>query len=267
MNERNDMDDYGVFQHLSVVIDDGLATLRFKPAEVEDFEHSMFTDIRDVFVPLSRDPGVSAVVLAVEPPRTSTIRFGQLITKATLEQRAGRFLTIQQVFTALTTFRKPIVAGVSGLASGIIAVLALLCDSVVASEGAEFADGHVGIGLAAGDGGTVLWPVLVGPGLARQILLDDRRLSAAEAAALGLVSQVVSDDALLSTAAEVASRLSRQPRVAFMATKLAINNHFRVAALFSSDLAAAYEAATVVEPEFVRSRAAGAEPAEEQSPS
>ncbi len=248
------MESYEQFTHLDVRINEGLAHVGFKAAEIEDFEHSFFTDIRDVFVPLGRDARVQSVVLAVEPPPSSTSKFSQLITMATLEQRAGRFLTIQQVFTELATFRKPIVAAVLGTISGINANVALLCDSVVASESAKFGDGHVGIGIAAGDGGTALWPALVGPSLAKQILLEGRQISAAEAYALGLVSQVVAADAVLRSAVEVARRLGALPRVAYLSTKLAVNNHLRLAALLASDLTAAYEAVTVTEPEFAAAR-------------
>jgi enoyl-CoA hydratase len=143
---------------------------------------------------------------------------------------------------------------VSGTVSGINANLALYCDAVVASHGAKFGDGHVGIGIAAGDGGTALWPALVGPGMAKQILLEGRLLTAAEAHALGLVSQVVADDEVMAAAAALAQRLGAQPRVAYLSTKLAINNHLRLAALLSSDLTAAYEAITVTEPEFAAAR-------------
>jgi enoyl-CoA hydratase len=248
------MEKYAEFDHLSISIEGGLASVRFKAAEVEDFEHSFFTDVRDVFVPLGRDPEVRTVVLAVEPPRTSTSAFSRLISEATLEQRAGRFLTIQQIFTELATFRKPIVSAVIGTLSGINANLALYCDAVIASHGAKFGDGHVGIGIAAGDGGTALWPALVGPGLAKQILLEGRLLTAAEAHALGLVSQVVAEDEVLPTAVALAHRLGAQPRVAYLSTKLAINNHLRLAALLASDLTAAYEAVTVTEPEFAAAR-------------
>jgi enoyl-CoA hydratase len=248
------MESYEQFTHLDVRIDEGLAHVGFKAAEIEDFEHSFFTDIRDVFVPLGRDARVRSVVLAVEPPPSSTNKFSQLITMATLEQRATRFLTIQQVFTELATFRKPIVAAVVGTISGINANVALMCDSVVVSESTKFGDGHVGIGIAAGDGGTALWPALVGPGLAKQILLEGRQITADEAHALGLVSQVVAADAVLGTAAEVARRLGALPRVAYLSTKLAVNNHLRQAALLASDLTAAYEAVTVTEPEFAAAR-------------
>jgi enoyl-CoA hydratase len=243
-------EDYSRFQHLDVQIEHGLAVVRFSPAATENFENSFFTDIRDMFVPLSRDPDVRAVLVAVEPPRESTTRFSRIITTATLEQRAGRFLTIQQFAGQLLTFRKPIVAAVAGPVSGINAVLALLCDAVIASDSALFGDGHVGIGIAAGDGGTMLWPLLVGPGMAKQILLEGRQLGASEAYGLGVVSQVVPESSLLEVASAFARKQGSLPRVAYMATKLAVNNLFRLAGLVSSDLAVAYEAATVVEPEF-----------------
>jgi enoyl-CoA hydratase len=243
-------DNYEKFENLDVAVANDLATVRFKAATGDDFEHSFFTDLRDVFVPLGRDPRVRAVVFAVEPPPASTGKFGQIITTASLEQRAGRFLTIQQLFTELTTFRKPIVAGVSGFANGIIGNVALLSDAVIAADSATFGDSHVPQGIAAGDGGTALWPILVGPGMAKQILLEGRVITAQEALALGLVSRVVTEDELLDAAHELAGRLGNLPRVPYLSTKLAVNNQLRFAALLSSDLTAAYEAATVAEPPF-----------------
>jgi enoyl-CoA hydratase len=244
------VDDYSAFPHLVIAIDDYLATVRFSGFASEDFERSFFTDLRDVFVPLGRDADVRAVVLAIEPPPASTNKFGRIITTATLEQRAGRFLTIQQIFSELVTFRRPIVAGVIGYANGIIANLALLSDAVVASQNATFGDGHVGVGVAAGDGGTALWPLLVGPGLAKQVLLEGRVLTADEGLMHGFVSRIVPDEEVIPTASEIARRLAQLPRVPYLSTKLAINNHLRFAALIGSDLTAAYEAATVAEPDF-----------------
>lgn len=243
------MYDYTRFRHLTVDVEEGLAIVRLSPAPTLDFEDSFYTDVRDMFVPLGRDPDVSAVVVtnfgALPPPDAA-----EQITQATLEQRVGRFLSIQQFSAQLVTFRTPIVAAITGPTQGVGAQLALLSDAVIASESATFYDEHVQIGLAAGDGGTMLFPMLVGVGLARQILLEGRALSAAEAHRFGLVSRVVPEDRVLDTASELARRLSKLPRVAYMATKLAINNWFRLSALLSWDIAAAYEVAGVSEPAF-----------------
>jgi hypothetical protein len=59
---------------------------------------------------------------------------------------------------------------------------------------------------------------------------------------------------VLRSAVEVARRLGALPRVAYLSTKLAVNNHLRLAALLASDLTAAYEAVTVTEPEFAAAR-------------
>jgi enoyl-CoA hydratase len=244
------VEDYAAFPHLTIAVENDLALVRFSGFASENFEHSFFTDLRDVFVPLGRDPDVQAVVLAVEPPPTSTNKFGRMITTATLEQRAGRFLTIQQILSELLTFRKPIVAGVIGHAGGIIANIALLSDAVVAAQSAEFGDPHVAVGLAAGDGGPAVWPLLVGAGMAKQVLLEGRMLSADEGLTLGFVSQVVPDEEVIPAASELAGRLGRLPRVPYLSTKLAVNNHLRLAALVSTDITAAYEAVTVAEPDF-----------------
>ncbi len=68
----------------------------------------------------------------------------------------------------------PIVAAVQGYAIGMGANLALFCDVVFAAEDAVFADNHVAVGLVAGDGGTVMWPMLMPMNTAKYYLLHRR---------------------------------------------------------------------------------------------
>ena len=88
----------------------------------------------------------------------------------------------------------PIVCALNGHAVGLGASIALLCDVVFMAESATIADPHVRVGIVAGDGGTVAWPLAVGPMLAKRYLLTGDPVPAVEAERLGLVTEVVPDD-------------------------------------------------------------------------
>jgi enoyl-CoA hydratase/carnithine racemase len=66
---------------------------------------------------------------------------------------------------------QPIIGAINGDAVGLGATIALLCDIIVASETARFADTHVKVGVVAGDGGAVIWPLLIGPARAKEFLM------------------------------------------------------------------------------------------------
>ncbi len=121
----------------------------------------------------------------------------------------------------------PIISAVNGYAMGLGATLALLCDIVVAGEGATFADTHVTMGIGAGDGGQVIWPFLMGINRAKYYLMTGDRIKAAEAERLGLVNFVVPDDELMDKALEIADRLAAGPGRAIAASKVPINNWLR----------------------------------------
>jgi enoyl-CoA hydratase len=122
---------------------------------------------------------------------------------------------------------KPVISAVNGPAMGLGATIALLCDIVVASRSAVFADTHVKIGIGAGDGGQVIWPLLMGPNRAKYYLMTGDSVDAEEAERLGLVNFVVDDDALLPKALEIAERLAKGPGLAIAASKVPLNRHLK----------------------------------------
>ena len=72
-----------------------------------------------------------------------------------------------------------------------------LCDIVLASEAAWFSDPHVSVGLVAGDGGALLWPLAVGPLVAKEHLFTGDRMSAEDAVRHGMANRVVPAKSLL----------------------------------------------------------------------
>lgn len=129
----------------------------------------------------------------------------------------------RQIVENLLDCEKPVISAVNGYAMGIGATVALLADVVVAARGAVFADTHVMMGIGAGDGGQVIWPLLMGVNRAKYYLMTGDRLSAEEAERLGLVNFVVEDARLMPEALEIADRLASGPPQAISASKVPIN--------------------------------------------
>jgi 2-(1,2-epoxy-1,2-dihydrophenyl)acetyl-CoA isomerase len=112
---------------------------------------------------------------------------------------------------AIRALEKPVIAAVNGAAAGAGLSLACACDIRVASDAASFVPAFVNIGLVPDSGGTFFITRLLGPARAFEWMTSGRRLSAAEAHAWGLVSEVVEADALEDHAAELAARLAAMP--------------------------------------------------------
>lgn len=127
----------------------------------------------------------------------------------------------------LVSVPQPIVAAVNGDAVGLGATLALLCDVVLAAENARIGDPHVRVGLVAGDGGAVIWPLLAGVNRAKEYLLTGDLIAAPEAERIGLVNHVYPAEELMPRALELARRLADGPAQAVRWTKQAVNKVVR----------------------------------------
>jgi enoyl-CoA hydratase len=118
---------------------------------------------------------------------------------------------------------KPIVSAINGTAVGAGLVIALLADISIAAESAKLGDGHVRLGVAAGDHSAIVWPLLVGMAKAKYYLMTGDLLTGKEAERIGLVSMCVADEQVLLKALEVAGRLADGARHAIRFTKRALN--------------------------------------------
>lgn len=147
----------------------------------------------------------------------------------------------KQLIWDLLDVELPIVAAVNGPAIGLGATLVLLCDVILMADTATIADPHVRVGLVAGDGGTAIWPLLVGPARAKQYLLTGDPLGAVEAERIGLVNRVVPAAALADEALAFARRLAAGAPLAVRYTKQSVN------VLVKQALASAFDTATALE--------------------
>jgi 2-(1,2-epoxy-1,2-dihydrophenyl)acetyl-CoA isomerase len=112
---------------------------------------------------------------------------------------------------AIRALEKPVIAAVNGAAAGAGLSLACVCDIRIASDAATFVPAFINIGLVPDSGGSYFISRLLGPARAFEWMSSGRRLTAAEAHAWGLVSEVVEADVLPARAAERAAELAAMP--------------------------------------------------------
>jgi enoyl-CoA hydratase/carnithine racemase len=121
----------------------------------------------------------------------------------------------------------PMIAAINGPVS-VHSEYALLCDIVLAADGAYFQDApHPAFGIVPGDGLHVVWPEVIGEIRGRYFLLSGQKLSAAEAKDYGAVNEVVGREALLPRAWELARHLKKQNPLTLRYTRMALSTRFR----------------------------------------
>lgn len=134
--------------------------------------------------------------------------------------------------------RKPIVSAARGWAVGAGLACLILADVSIAANDAKFSDGHLKIGVAAGDHATIIWPLLCGMAKAKYYLLTADTFTGAEAERMNLISMALPDEQVEAKAIEVASRLADGPPAALRWTKMMLNQWLKQASpIFEASLA------------------------------
>jgi enoyl-CoA hydratase len=150
---------------------------------------------RDLHAALRRPPRERRRGAVLLTGRAGALLRGRRLRVVPEAPRAGRMEALRrdakQLIWDLLDVEIPIVAAVNGHAMGLGASIALACDVILMADTATIGDPHVRVGIVAGDGGTAIWPLAVGPARAKEYLLTGDPLTAAEAERIGLVNRVV----------------------------------------------------------------------------
>jgi 2-(1,2-epoxy-1,2-dihydrophenyl)acetyl-CoA isomerase len=128
---------------------------------------------------------------------------------------------------AIRELDKPVIAAVNGAAAGAGLSFACVCDIRVAADAATFIPAFINIGLIPDSGGTYFVTRILGPARTFEWFVTGRRLTAAEAHAWGLVSDVVEADALQARAAALAGELAAAPTRAIGMTKRLVDQAWK----------------------------------------
>jgi enoyl-CoA hydratase len=130
----------------------------------------------------------------------------------------------RHIIEGMVRFPWPVISAVNGPAVGLGCSLAGLSDVVLIEESAYLSDPHVSVGLVAGDGGVLTWPLLTSLLRAKEYLLTGDRIPAAKAVEFGLANRVVADGTSREEAVKLAQRMATQPHAALKATKRALQH-------------------------------------------
>ena len=150
---------------------------------------------------------------------------------------------------------KPIISAINGVAVGAGTVVALMADISICALDAKLGDGHVKLGVAAGDHAAILWPLLCGMAKARYYLMTGEMITGEEAERMGMVSKALPRDQVLDEALRVANELASGSQLAIRWTKRALNNWLKMAGPIF-DQSAAYEMLCFMGPDVLEGAAA-----------
>jgi enoyl-CoA hydratase len=223
-----------------------------RPEKYNAADERMHGELARVWTDVAVDPDTRVAVITGAGKAFSA--GGDL---AMVERIAGDYERVSHMLAEMSDLvynmincAKPIVSAINGVAVGAGTVAALLADVAIAAEDARIGDGHVRLGVAAGDHAAIIWPLLAGMAKARYYLLTGEMVTGAEAERLGMVAKALPRDQVLDEALRVADALATGSQPAIHLTKKALNNWLRIAGP-TFDQSAAYEMLTFLGPDVV----------------
>jgi enoyl-CoA hydratase len=192
-----------------------------RPEALNALSFDLLDQLVEALEALDADPACRAIVITGSGQRAfaagADIRELEPQTAASLTE-GGRF----EVWDRLDAIGLPLIAAVRGVALGGGCELAMACDMIVAAEDAGFGQPEIRIGVMPGAGGTQRLTRAIGKARAMELILTGRTMTAAEADAHGLLTQVVPAEATIDAALELAGRIAAMPPLAVRAAKAAV---------------------------------------------
>lgn len=212
---------------IDVTVADGVAWLRLnRPDAMNALDRALKVALRDALRSAADDPEVRCVVLT---GNGRAFCVGQDLKEHVADLASGETslaTTVtehyNQIVMLLATMNKPVVAALNGVAAGAGLSFALACDVRVLVEGAGLNTAFAGIALSCDSGASWSLPRLVGPALAKDLLMFPRTIPADEALALGLVSKVVAAGDFDGVVTELAASLAAGPTLAYGSIRRAV---------------------------------------------
>jgi enoyl-CoA hydratase/carnithine racemase len=199
-------------------LSDGVVLLRINRPEARNaLNMAVRRQLAEQFRAAAEDPEIRAVVLTGD--EKAFVAGADIREFAELSAVDQMLRNTHRLWRAIADCPKPVIAAVRGHALGGGCELAMHADIIVAGEGAWFGQPEVHVGLMPGAGGTQRLTRAVGKFQAMKMVLLGERIGAAEALRMGLVSEVVPDDAVLPRAVEMAKRIAALPPLAVMQIK------------------------------------------------
>jgi enoyl-CoA hydratase len=205
--------------------DPPIATVRLNRPEAHNaLSRELVAEIVAALQAMDEDDSVRAVVLT---GNDRSFAAGADIASLAEFSVADQILIDQfAVWDRIARTKKPVIAAVSGWALGGGNEVAMMCDMVVASETARFAQPEIDLGIIPGAGGTQRLAQALGKARTMELVLTGRRMTADEALQAGLINRVAPVDSYLQVAQDLARQVAAKPPIAVRMAKQAVNAVF-----------------------------------------
>lgn len=200
------------FEHLLVEKQDKIAWVSIhRPKKLNALNAALLEELHQLFLFLKEQKDVRVIVLTGSGEK-AFVAGADIVEFAQFDPQQGKTLSRrgqETVFDLIAQSSKPVIAAINGFALGGGLELALSCHIRIASRNARMGLPETSLGVIPGYGGTQRLAQLIGRGRATEMILSCRMISAEEALDVGLVSQVFSQEELLSSAAALAEKIMR----------------------------------------------------------
>ena len=200
------------FEHLLVKKQDKITWVSIhRPKKLNALNAALLEELHQLFLFLKEQKDVRVIVLTGSGEK-AFVAGADIVEFAQFDPQQGKTLSRrgqETVFDLIAQSSKPVIAAINGFALGGGLELALSCHIRIASTNARMGLPETSLGVIPGYGGTQRLAQLIGRGRATEMILSCRMISAEEALDVGLVSQVVSQEELLSSAAALAEKIMR----------------------------------------------------------
>lgn len=213
------------FQEVDVAVDNGIAILTLnRPKQLNALGARIVDELGAALAEIESRAEARAVIVIGAGERAFSSGADLKERRAmNADQRWAHNRALNEFVERLARLQIPTIAAINGLALGGGLEMTLACDFRIAADHAQFAFPEVALGIIPGAGGTQRLPRLIGPTKAKELILTARRISAAEALAMGILSDVVAHDQLLATAREFAGLMTRNSPFAIAHAKASID--------------------------------------------
>ena len=193
-----------------------------RPEALNALNSQVLSDLDEAITKVENDDEVFAVILT--GAGRSFVAGADIGEMVNFTARDGKKFGVHGggVFLRLENMSKPVIAAINGFALGGGCELAMSCDIRLASEKAKFGQPEVGLGITPGFGGTQRLPRIVGVSKAMELILTGKTIGAAEAKAIGLVSEVYPPEELMGKAMEMANAICANAPIAVTESKRCI---------------------------------------------
>lgn len=197
-----------------------------RPKALNALNRELMTELMTALEAFDADPAVGCMVVAGSPRAFAAgADIKEMATATPATMMTNSFIDL---WDRLRHIGKPVIAAVSGFALGGGCELAMACDLIIASETAQFGQPEINLGVIPGAGGTQRMTLAVGKGLAMEMVLNGRTLSAEEALRHGLVNRVYPVEVYLEEAVRLANEIAARAPLAVRLAKEAVNAVFEM---------------------------------------